>query len=135
MATILVVDDEPVVLNLCKQMLQLGGATVLTASGGAEALRIFQSEKQTIDLALLDIMMPQMNGIELASRLKAANPAVRIVLMTGYSLREIQQLAGDGSPYRIIWKPFKAQSLLRMIENALEGGTSESSEVSGTEET
>jgi len=59
-----------------------------------------------------------MNGIELAARLKAAQPALPIVLMTGFTIREIERIVAD-HPYRIIWKPFKTDSLLRMIENAL----------------
>jgi CheY-like chemotaxis protein len=64
-------------------------------------------------------MMPGMNGIELASRLRAAHPKLPIVLMTGYSIVEIQGIIGEHH-YRIIWKPFKTDSLLRMIDNALE---------------
>lgn len=120
MATILVVDDEATVLTLCQRILQLGGYTVLTANNGADALRLLQSSGRTVDLALLDVMMPGMNGIELGARINAVWPAVPIVLMTGYSLREVQQLSGGNAPYRIIWKPFKTESFLRMIENALE---------------
>jgi len=126
-ATILVVDDEPTVLRLCQRMLQLGGSTVLTAQNGPEALRALQDSGVKVDLSLVDLVMPEMNGIELAARMKAAAPAMPIVLMTGYSLREVRQLVGGDAPYRIIWKPFKTESLLRMIENALQGSGTDSS--------
>jgi len=119
MAAILVVDDEPTILNLCQSILHLGGHTVLAARGAEEALRLTRGA--SIELALLDIIMPGMNGIQLAHRLRSANPAVPIILMTGYSLREVQEITGENNPFRIIWKPFKTESLLRMIENALEG--------------
>jgi DNA-binding NtrC family response regulator len=120
MATILIVDDERTVLGLCQNILQLGGHSVLPAGGGEEALRLLQENAPNIDLAVVDIIMPGMNGIQLADRIKSTNPAIPVILMTGYSLREIQQIVGDKNPYRILWKPFKTQSFLRMIENALE---------------
>lgn len=117
MGTILVVDDEPAVLTLCQAILRRGGHETLAASGGAEALRLLQDNAGDIELALLDVMMPVMNGIQLASRISEMRPAVRIVLMSGYSPREIMPLIGT-HPYRVIWKPFQSASLLQMIENA-----------------
>jgi CheY-like chemotaxis protein len=64
MATILVVDDEPMLLRLCTTMLKRGAHRVLTAGGGKEALHLL--ETNSIDLALLDVVMPEMNGVELA---------------------------------------------------------------------
>ena len=53
-------------------------------------------------------------------RIQAEKPNVPVVLMTGFGPQEIARVAGDNNPYRIIWKPFKTESLLRMIDNALE---------------
>ena len=117
METILVVDDEPSVLNLCRRILQLGGYSVQAASNGMDALRLLSTNP--IDLALLDVMMPGMNGVELARRIHTAKPGVAIVLMSGYGPQEIGRVVGDIQPYRVIWKPFKTDSLLRMIENVL----------------
>ena len=119
MATILVVDDEPAVLTLCQRMLQSGGYGVVTASSGEAALSFACNDQHTIDLALLDVMMPGMSGIELATRLRTEHPELPIVLMTGYSIVEIKRIVGE-HVYRIIWKPFKTESLLAMIDNALE---------------
>ena len=119
MATILVVDDEPMVLKLCSNILIFGHHDVLTASGGPEALQVLL--KNTPDLALLDVVMPGMNGIVLAGRILQARPNTKIVLMSGYGPREIANIAGKENPYRIIWKPFKSESLLRMIDNVLAG--------------
>src|SRR5215813_7794858 len=118
MAMILVVDDEPAVLTLCQRMLQAGAYSVVTASSGEAALSLASNDQHTIDLALLDVMMPGMNGIDLATRLRNANPKLPIVLMTGFSIVEIKRIVGE-HPYRIIWKPFKTESLLAMIDNAL----------------
>lgn len=119
METVLVVDDESTVLNLCRRMLEVGGYQVLTAAGGHEALELLESSAQPIDLALLDVVMPRMNGIELGNRLQQARPGIRILLMSGFGPTEVARVAGSGQPYRIMWKPFKTESLLRMIENAL----------------
>lgn len=119
METILLVDDEPAVLKLCQQILKIDGHSVLQATSGEEALHVLQQNKAVIDLALLDVMMPGMNGVELASHIGATNPDIPIVLMTGYGPKEIASVVGDKSPHRIIWKPFQAESLRQMIENVL----------------
>ena len=119
METILVVDDEPTVLTLCQRVLNLGGYSVLPANGGEAALRVVAQNGETpIDLALLDVMMPVMNGVELAHHIQKLSPATKIVLMSGFGPKEIGAVVGQ-HPYRLIWKPFKTESLLQMIENAL----------------
>jgi two-component system, cell cycle sensor histidine kinase and response regulator CckA len=120
METILVVDDEAVVLSLCQNILsRLGGYHVVAMTSAPEAARFCENHASTIDLALIDVMMPGMNGIELANRIRNDRPNTKIVLMSGFGPRDIARIAGGNNPYRIIWKPFKAESLLRMVENAL----------------
>ena len=118
METILLVDDEPGVLTLCQTILKSGRYNVLSARGGEDALRLLQDSATRVDLALLDVMMPGINGVELATRILAESPAIKVVLMSGYAQEEVASVVGD-HPYGIIWKPFKTESLLRMIENAL----------------
>jgi DNA-binding NtrC family response regulator len=124
MATILLVDDEPAVLDFCRAALRLGGHEVLRASNGQAALKLLENVTSAIDIALLDVVMPVMNGVELAKRIQSAYPNIRVVLMTGYALEEVERVVGDVSPYRIIFKPFKAQFLLQIIENVLENAAS-----------
>jgi DNA-binding NtrC family response regulator len=116
-ATILVVDDEPMMLRLCKEILRRGQHEVFEAEEGQEALQFLQ--QRPVELAVLDVMMPQMNGIVLAGRIQRMHPNTKVLLMTGYAKAEVAQVAGKENPYRIIWKPFKAESLLRMVENVL----------------
>jgi two-component system NtrC family response regulator len=118
METILLVDDEPAVLTLCQTMLKSGGYQVLSAGSGQEAMRLLHGNVTNVDLALLDVIMPGINGVELAARIQIENPAIKIVLMSGYGPQEIASVVGDNR-HKIIWKPFKTESLLRMIENAL----------------
>ena len=117
--SILAVDDDPGVLNLCRDILGMGGYEVVGARSGEEALRLMAPGGTDFQLALLDIMMPEMNGVEAARRIQAANPSLKVVLMSGYDASEVARLVGTDSTYPIIWKPFRAESLLRMIENVL----------------
>ena len=117
--TIVVVDDQPVVLEFCHTTLERAGYKVFTASSGAQALRFFEPSRSPVDLALIDIVMPGMSGIELAKRLEKAN--TRIVLMSGYSPDEVNRVIGeDASQYRSMWKPFDAATLVQMTRNALD---------------
>lgn len=117
--TILVVDDEPTVLDLCRHVLGLGGYTVLAAKGGEEALALFQHNSEEIELALLDVMMPGLNGFELGQQIQSASPRTRVVLMSGYHMSDVAKITGDDAGCAMIWKPFRAESLLRMVENVL----------------
>jgi CheY-like chemotaxis protein len=120
--TILVVDDEPISLRFCCNVLNSCGYRVLAASSGTEAIEVLERETG-VDLALVDVMMPVMNGIELIRRLEAlslTNPP-RIALMSGYSPIEVERLiGGEGSEYRIFWKPFDVPLFLKMIRNVLD---------------
>ena len=117
MAIILVVDDEPTVLSLCVRMLSRSQHEVLRATSGLEALSVL--ENSSPDLALLDVMMPGMNGIELANRIQDTHPQTKILLMTGVDRREIEKAVGATNTYRILWKPFKTESLTQMVDNVL----------------
>ena len=121
MATILVVDDEPMVVTMCASILKLGHHEVLQASDGRKALELLRTSLP--DLALVDLMMPEMNGLVLARHLQKKDPEIKILLMTGFQPDEIADVTGGKNPHRIIWKPFKADSLLRMIDNVLEEPT------------
>jgi two-component system, cell cycle sensor histidine kinase and response regulator CckA len=120
--TIVVVDDQPVVLEFCRTTLERAGYKVFTASNGEQALSLFEPNRSPVDLALIDIVMPGMSGIELAQRIESLNLDVRIVLMSGYSPVEVKRVVGEhAAEYRSMWKPFEARTLVQMIKNALDG--------------
>ena len=120
--TIVVVDDQAVVLEFCRVTLERAGFKVFTASSGDQALSFFEPNRSPVDLALIDIVMPGMSGIELAKRLEGSNTGVRIVLMSGYSPDEIKRVVGESAAhYRSIWKPLEPRTLVQMIKNALDG--------------
>lgn len=113
------VDDEPTVLNFCKLILSRGGYHVIEAKNAIEALSLARSSKP-VHLALLDVVMPGMNGVELAKQLRQMEPKPEILLMSGYSVNEVRNIAGGDCPFRLVWKPFKADPLLRMIQTVLD---------------
>lgn len=81
---ILVVDDDPTLVDVCSQMLAHLGYEVITATGGAEALEIFRTHAGLFDLVISDINMPGMNGAELTRELLAIRPGLPVLLYSGY---------------------------------------------------
>jgi len=118
--TILVVDDEAGTLDFCCTILTAHGYRVLRAGSGREALEI-HANAAPVDLALVDVVMPGMTGIDLVKRLEGHDSPPRIALISGYSQDEVERLIGaDGSRYRIFWKPFEIGVFLQMIRNVLD---------------
>ena len=119
--TILVVDDEPALLALVRTMLWRAGYAVLEAPGGAEALQIADDREAPIRLLLTDILMPDMNGYELAEQLKAKRPDLKVLYMSGYTDKVILDSTGrnfSGAP--LIRKPFTQHTLISRISELLE---------------
>ncbi len=111
-ATILIVDDEELLGSLTKRILsQNGFLKLLTATSGKEALAILA--KNRVDLLLTDIIMPEMDGHELATRAKKAHPEIKIIFISGYS-EEVKN-----SPIKKIQKPVEAKELLAQVSIVL----------------
>jgi CheY-like chemotaxis protein len=119
MANVLVVDDEPSLLRLVIMILKENGHTVLSASSGVEALMLYSSYRSEIHLVLTDVQMPGMNGIELARRLRALNPSVKIVLMSGFVPDDIE-LPKD---LQLLSKPFPPNRLVSVVDQTLAAET------------
>jgi PAS domain S-box-containing protein len=119
--TVLVVDDEEMVVNVTKDMLKGLGYSVLTARNGPEALESFKSGGERVDLVLLDMIMPGMNGEQTFEKLKEIRPDIRVILCSGYSLNG--QAAGIMAKgcRAFLQKPFLISSLSRTIREVLDG--------------
>jgi len=117
--TVLVVDDEAPILGLVRTMLERAGYLVLEASTGSEALQIAAHHPNAIDLLLTDILMPEMDGFQLAQQLQAQRPGVRVLYMSGY-LDVISRGAGGLGAAPCIRKPFKQHALTEEIARVLE---------------
>jgi CheY-like chemotaxis protein len=109
------VDDEPAVRGLFAQALRQAGYEVIEARNGAEAIEVFDREAGTIDLLLTDIRMPFVGGAELATKLRARKPDLRLLFISGYVSHT--EVAPDAA---LLQKPFVRADLLRAVEGALE---------------
>jgi two-component system, cell cycle sensor histidine kinase and response regulator CckA len=121
LARILVVEDEEVVRNLVRSALERRGHVVTVASDGQEALRLCADLDREIDLLLTDVVMPQLNGAELAERVAALRPELRVVFMSGYTRGTIDE-RGLLQPGRaFLQKPFTVAELLQTVTRMLAG--------------
>ena len=120
--TILLVEDEDQVRKLAHTILKKQGYEVLVAAGGAEAEKLLQEHPGGIDLLLTDVVMPGMGGVELAARIMAARPGIKVLYMSGYTDSGIVQqgFLREDTPY--IQKPFTSAGLGRKVREVLEAG-------------
>jgi two-component system cell cycle sensor histidine kinase/response regulator CckA len=118
--TILLVDDEEMVADIGKDMLEKLGYKIVVATGGNEAIKRLKTLRHEVDLVILDMIMPDMSGGETFNRLKAIKPDIKILLSSGYSLNgqasEIMQRGCNG----FIQKPFNLKQISRKIREILD---------------
>jgi two-component system cell cycle sensor histidine kinase/response regulator CckA len=119
--TILLIDDEKMILDVGLELLEELGYTVLSAMSGQEAIDVFQKDQDNIDLVIMDMIMPGMGGGETFDRLKEINPEVKVLLSSGYSINgqatKIIRRGCDG----FIQKPFNMNQLAEKIQKILTG--------------
>jgi PAS domain S-box-containing protein len=119
--TVLLVDDEDMILDVGTRMLKKLGYKVFTARDGIEAITVFQRHQEKIDVIVLDMIMPRMGGGETYDRIKDIKPRVKVLLSSGYSINgqasEILSRGCDG----FIQKPFNLQNLSQNLRAILEG--------------
>ena len=121
--TILVVDDEVAVLTVVACMLQGGGYNVILAPNADTALRLAGQQSVSIDLALLDVVMPDMSGPDLAERILAVRPGVKILFMSGCVDSEVVRIKVLQRGLEFLPKPFTPDGLLELVERALQYST------------
>ena len=116
---ILLVDDEPMILEIGREILAALGYEVLTASSGKEAIDVYSRNRDQISLSILDMIMPHMSGGELFDRMAAINPQVKVLLASGYSIEgEAREILGRGCK-GFIQKPFSISELSQKIRTIL----------------
>ena len=117
--TILLVDDEPSILDVGRQVLELLGYKVFVAAGGREAIELFRTNCSRIDLVILDMIMPRVGGSETFDALKEIDPAVRVILSSGYSMNgEANRIMEKGCK-AFIQKPFTPVELSKKIREVI----------------
>jgi len=118
--TVLLVDDENMILDVGEGMLKEMGYKVLLAGGGKEAVEVYRKHKDHISLVILDMIMPDIGGGDVYDRLKEVNPDIKVLLSTGYSIdgqaTEILERGCDG----FIQKPFNMKELSEKIREILD---------------
>jgi hypothetical protein len=117
--TILLVEDEGVVREITREVLERQGYCVLEADGAEQAIRMSQDHSGRIDLLLTDVVMPGMNGRDLARQLLMANPALNIAFMSGYAEHELLRKVVVDPAAVYIPKPFTLAALLSGVANAI----------------
>jgi len=109
--TVLVVDDEPMVLAFVKEGLKRLGYHVLAAEDGRRACEVFASHAGQIDIVLLDLVMPGITGLETCRRLRAINPHLKVILSSGYTSAEVFNDARLAGALGFIAKPYSLEEL------------------------
>ena len=116
---IFVVDDDVSVLTVVKCMLECADYTVLLANNAIAALRIAKDMETTIDLLITDVIMPDMQGPDLAERMLAFRPELRVLFMSGYADSDVVRIKVLDRNLGFLPKPFAPDGLLETVERIL----------------
>jgi two-component system cell cycle sensor histidine kinase/response regulator CckA len=118
--TILLVDDEDGIRVALRRQLVAQGHTVLEASHGAEAIAVVRMRRGNLDVVLSDVVMPEMNGTELAATLLRDYPGLPVILMSAYAPAGLTQVGPDSRKVPVLQKPFSPGQLEELIQVSLE---------------
>ena len=118
--TILLVDDDPLILNVGEAMLAALGYAVLVAKGGKEAVEVYRNHGDRIRLVILDMIMPDMGGGKTYDQLKQIDPGVNVLLSSGYSINGQATAIMNRGCNGFIQKPFDLQSLSEKVRNTID---------------
>jgi PAS domain S-box-containing protein len=123
--TILLVEDEPTILRMTRMMLERKGYSVLMAATPAEAMEKAKSHSDVIDLLMTDVVMPEMNGRDLAGQITALYPDIRLLFMSGYTANVIAHhgVLDDGVAF--IQKPFSMADMTAKVREVLDKASDE----------
>jgi two-component system cell cycle sensor histidine kinase/response regulator CckA len=118
--TILLVDDEEMILNVGKEILETLGYRVITASGGREAIEVYRTKKPDVDLVILDMIMPDLEGGKTFDALREIDPGVAVILSSGYSLNSEAETIMHRGCSAFMQKPFNVYTLSRTIREVID---------------
>lgn len=119
--TILLVDDEAMILDIAQEMLQSKGYFTLRAQSGEQALELFRDQQQSIDLVILDLGIPGIGGEKCLKELRRLSPQVKVIVASGYSGHKIAKRPGDYGAAGFVHKPFPLGEILHIIRSVLDG--------------
>jgi CheY-like chemotaxis protein/two-component sensor histidine kinase len=117
--TVLVVDDEEPVLDVAQEVLKRAGFDVMAASGGLKAVEIFRARSAEIDVVVLDLIMPDLDGAETFKQLRRIRPDVPVVLMTGYAEEKAVEYFSARDVSAFIRKPYEPKTFVETVRASL----------------
>lgn len=117
--TILLVDDESIIRELGRDVLEQLGYNVFVAEDGLAALDLYEKHRDKIDLVILDLIMPNLGGKEAFERLRQINPKVKVIISTGYAKDEVLEPLLDNRADGFIKKPYKIQNMARVVRSVI----------------
>ncbi|MBW1707838.1 MAG: response regulator, partial [Deltaproteobacteria bacterium] len=118
--TVLLVDDEEMIIEVGEQLLKKLGYRVLTAVSGKEATEIYKKNKDKIAIIILDMIMPAMSGSDTFDKLREINPGIKVLLSSGYSINgQATEILGRGCD-GFIQKPFNMKGLSQKLRQILD---------------
>ena len=113
--TVLVVDDAPEIVESISEILEINGLSTLTAYNGMEALNIYRKDAEQIDLILVDMSMPGMNGAETFEQLRKIRADAKVIVLSGYNDRELLRQFPNERPAALLAKPYDVNTLLQTV--------------------
>ena len=118
--TILLVDDQASVRFIVATLLERAGYHVLPAASGAEALEIWKAHANEIDLLFTDLQMPEMNGHQLAARLREFRPGLKVLFTSGSGITVVESMLNSEQRGHFLHKPFHIPALTKAVSEALD---------------
>jgi CheY-like chemotaxis protein len=118
--TILLVDDEDVIIDVGSEMLEVLGYKVSVARSGWEAIEIYKEKRNEIDMVILDMIMPEMDGVGTFNALKSIDPRVKVILSSGYSVDARSTQMMEQGCYGFIQKPYSMNALSQKVKEVLD---------------
>lgn len=115
----LIVEDEPIVREALVDILEAVGVTALAAANARDGIQIYRSHYQEIELVVLDMRLPEMDGTHVLRSLRHINPGVRAILASGCDVEEIGREFSNDPFVHVLQKPFDMKGFLRVVESAL----------------
>ncbi len=118
-AKVLVIDDEEIIREVVRDVLEEVGIEVVVATGGAQGVELFREQAESIDAVLLDMTMPGMDGVTCFRHLQEVRPDARVVVLSGYSEQDVLEEFGQNQLAGFVHKPFDPQQLQRLLKQVI----------------
>ena len=118
--TILLAEDDCFVRDATVAILEYGGYRVITAENGQGAVRLFRENR--VDMLLMDVMMPVMNGVEAYRKIRETSPEIRVLFTSGYTAEVLDRELIEAKDVRLLHKPIPPDTLLKAVREVLDAG-------------